>query len=463
MARPRPQRVLIIGLDCAAPRFVFDRERLPLPNLHALMDRGPWGSLRSCDPPITIPAWSCMTTGLDAGTLGVYGFRNRRDRSYDSLALTSSRDICEKRLWDYADEAGLDSVVLGVPQTYPPQPLRGCLVSGLLTPNIHSNYTYPPELAAELRANCAEYLIDVPEFRSTNRGDLLHGLHDLMQNRFDLAEYLAREKPWSFFMMVEIGLDRLHHAFWLDADPEHPAYRAGNPHEGAIPDYYRALDERIGRLLNVAGDEVAVLVVSDHGARALQGGFAINQWLIEQGHLALFETPAKHCPLTPGLVDWDRTRAWGEGGYYARINVNVKGREPRGTVERKDYEAFRGELARALESAPGPDGAPLGNVVLKPESVYDTVKGIPPDLIVYFGGLSWRSVGQVGGGVFWRGNDTGPDGANHDFEGVFILDDRSGRGGARIDGLSLFDVAPTALGLLGIDAPSRLRGRNILA
>jgi len=462
MAGNRPRRVLIIGLDCAAPRFIFDPERLPLPNLHGLMQRGRWGTLRSCDPPITVPAWSCMTTGLDAGALGVYGFRNRRDHSYDPLTLASGLDIREKRLWDYAGDAGLDSVVLGVPQTYPPRPIRGSLVTGLLTPSTDVPFTHPPGLGAEIRAKVADYRIDVPEFRSASTESLLDRIHALMHNRFDIAEYLARTKPWSLFMLVEIGLDRLHHAFWQYCDPEHPAYVAGNSFEGAVPAYYRALDDRIGRLLAEVGDDTAVLVVSDHGARALRGGFAVNQWLIDRGYLVLKDYPRGPSRLTPEMVDWARTRAWGEGGYYARINVNVSGREPEGAVSIQEYDAFRESLAAELEDVAGPDGAPMGNRVLKPESVYATVGGIPPDLIAYFGGLSWRSVGQVGGGVFWRGNDTGPDGANHDFDGVYILDDRSGAPGRRVDGASLFDVAPTVLSFLGIDVPDAMRGRRLV-
>jgi predicted AlkP superfamily phosphohydrolase/phosphomutase len=449
------RRVLIIGLDCAAPKFAFDTAALPLPNVHRLMREGLWGELRSCDPPITVPAWSCMTTGRDAGALGVYGFRNRRDYSYGPLALASSLDIREKRLWDYAGDAGLDSIVLGVPQTYPPQPLRGCLVTDLLTPSTSVAYTYPESLAPELREAAGEYIIDVPDFRADQRDGLAERIHALMHNRFDYAEYLVRAKPWDLFMMVEIGLDRIHHAFWQDADPEHPDYQAGNPYEQVIPDYYRALDVRIGRLLDMVGPETVVLVVSDHGARAMQGGFAVNQWLIEHGYLTLKAVPTSPVPLTPDMVDWPRTQSWGEGGYYARICLNVAGREPQGIVPRADYERLRSELIVQLEAVAGPTGKPLGNWVLKPEAIYDTVSGVAPDLLAYFGGLAWRSVGKVGGDLFWRGNDAGPDGANHDFSGILIL--RGPGITPRRDGrYSIFEVAPTVLQLLGLPIPSAI-------
>lgn len=457
-----PRRVLIIGLDCAAPKFAFDIENLPLPNLHRLMREGLWGELRSCDPPITVPAWSCMTSGRDAGTLGVYGFRNRRDHSYGPLGLATSHDIREKRLWDYTGEAGFNAIVLGVPQTYPPQPLHGCLVTDILTPSTSVAYTYPESLADELRTAAGEYIIDVSNFRVDVRDGLAERIHALMHNRFDYAEYLMRAKAWDLFMLVEIGLDRIHHAFWQDADPEHPAHRAGNPYERVIPDYYRALDARIGRLLELAGPDTTVLVVSDHGARALQGGFAINQWLVEHGYLTLKSTPSAPTPLTPDMVDWTRTRAWGEGGYYARIWLNVAGREPQGIVPPSDFDALRSELIARIEAVTGPNEELLGNWVLKPDAIYDTVNGVAPDLLAYFGGLAWRSVGKVGGDLFWRGNDAGPDGANHDFPGILIMHgpgvapDAAGR-------YTIFDVAPTVLALLGLPIPETLQGHDILS
>ena len=70
---------MVIGLDCAAPELVFDRWLDDLPNLKSLYQSGLHGLLRSCDPPITVPAWSVMMSSKSPGRLGVYGFRNRAD------------------------------------------------------------------------------------------------------------------------------------------------------------------------------------------------------------------------------------------------------------------------------------------------------------------------------------------------------------------------------------------------
>src|SRR5581483_6960942 len=99
------RRVAVIGLDCADPKLVFDRWLDELPNIKALVDRGTWGPLRSVDPPITVPAWTCMLTGSDPGQLGIYGFRNRRDYTYDSLDTADSRSVRTDRVWDHLARA----------------------------------------------------------------------------------------------------------------------------------------------------------------------------------------------------------------------------------------------------------------------------------------------------------------------------------------------------------------------
>ena len=86
-------KILVIGLDCAAPELLFGDERLV--NFRRLMDAGCYGRLESVIPPITVPAWMCMATSQDPGSLGVYGFRNRVDHSYDGLGIVNSRSIGE--------------------------------------------------------------------------------------------------------------------------------------------------------------------------------------------------------------------------------------------------------------------------------------------------------------------------------------------------------------------------------
>jgi predicted AlkP superfamily phosphohydrolase/phosphomutase len=246
--------------------------------------------------------------------------------------------------------------------------------------------------------------------------------------------------------VVEMGVDRIQHGFWGYCDPTHRKYRAGNAFETALLDYYRGLDRHVADLIGLAPRDTAVLVVSDHGARKMEGGLCINEWLIKEGYLVLHEYPATPRRFEELAVDWDRTQAWGEGGYHGRLFLNVKGREPRGTIAPGDVERVREELIKRIAAISDPDGRNIGSHAHRPEELYPHgTAGSPPDLTVYFGDLAWRSVGSVGlREIHTFDNDTGPDEANHDWDGIFIANRTAARAlqrAGRQDGLHITDVA----------------------
>src|SRR5215510_4764302 len=457
-------KLLIIGLDSAAPALVFDRWRADLPTLAGLMARGAHGRMRSTHPPITVPAWTAMMSSRDPGELGFYGFRNRKDHSYDGYSFANSAQVKVPRLWDLLGDAGLRSIVLGVPQTYPPSPVRGEMVTCFLTPSTQSQYTYPAELKEEVERVTDGYVLDVDDFRTADKERLLGRVYEKTGKHLRLAKHMLATHPWDFCMLVEMGVDRIHHGFWSHMDPAHRKYERGNPLESAIHDYYKYIDRELAEMLALCPKDTLVLVVSDHGARNMEGGICFNEWLIREGHLTLGTSPTKPTPIAKVPIDWSRTRAWGDGGYYGRLFMNVRGREPNGTVEPGDYEHVRTELIEKIEAITDPQGRPIGSKVFRPEAVYRKVNGVAPDLIVYFGDLDWRSVGAVGmGSIYTFENDTGPDEANHDWHGIFVLSTAGApaplRG--RLPDVSIYDIAPTLLTLMGQPVPDGLVGRPL--
>ena len=458
------RRMLVIGLDCAAPELVFDAWRNDLPTIRGLMARGAWGRLESTIPAITVPAWSCMMTGLDPGQLGFYGFRNRADWSYDGMRIANARAVRHQRVWNVLSGAGKRVGVIGVPQTYPVQAVNGHMVSCFLTPSAESEFTYPPELKQEITGWVeGEFLVDVPNFRSEDKDRILGDIYRLAEQHFLVCKRLLERERYDFFMTVDMGLDRLHHAFWKYMDPAHPKHEPGTRFASAIHDYYVFLDRTIAELLELVDDDTIVVVVSDHGAKAMVGGLAINEWLIQEGYLALKEYPSEVVPLERCEIDWSRTRAWGAGGYYGRLFLNVAGREPSGTIPPAEYERERTALIEKLAAITEPGGENIGTVAFRPEDVYREIENIPPDLIVYFGNLDWRSVGSVGLGSVWTfENDTGPDDANHSQQGIFVLHDPlEPAGGKELGVVQIYDVAPTLLELLGQPVPGGIRGRAL--
>ena len=440
---------LVIGLDCAPPSLVFGRWARELPHLRRLCARGLWGPLRSTEPPITVPAWVSMTTGRDPGELGLYGFRNRhRSRSY-ALQMATSADVRFKRIWDRLSEAGLSTAALFVPLTSPPTPLRGTMVSGFLGEG--AGWAYPPSREAELEARFGPYVRDVENFRTDDLERVLSELHGMCAQHFAMARWVMAEDVPDFVIMVEMGPDRLHHAMWEHMDPAHPRYRADNEWEPRALAYYQALDSEVGRIVEAAGEDATVMVVSDHGARAMERGVALNEHLLREGWLALHHVPQEPTPLRD-VVDWSRTRAWAEGGYYARVFINVAGREPQGMVPPESLDSAREELCAVLGRTEG-----VTVDARRPEDVYRATRGEPPDLMVYLDDLRARAIGTVGHpDVLVEGNDRGPDGCNHDWEGIAIVAGPSVSPGVLTDA-SILDVAPTVLAHFGVrhDLPGR--------
>jgi predicted AlkP superfamily phosphohydrolase/phosphomutase len=452
--------MMVIGLDCAAPELVFDRYRDAMPNLSALMERGTWGPLRSSEPPITVPAWTCMVSGRDPGELGLYGFRNRVVGE-TRLRMANGNDVRVKRVWDWLGEHGHRVAPLFVPLTSPPTPVRGQMVSGFMWPGGDAPWCFPRELETELVDRFGSYRADVESFRSGDLDRIYREIVAMTEQHANIAAHVWTEKQPDFMMMVEIGVDRFHHAFWHHIDPAHPRHEAGNPWEHLGRDYYRLLDTQIGRLCGLAHEGNAVLVVSDHGARAMRAGFCINDWLIRQGYLVVRETPATSSPLDHALIDWQRTTAWAEGGYYARVFLNVAGREPAGIVAPEEIRAVRARLRAELENARDDQDHRVPVLVRTPEEDYRQARGFPPDLMVYFDGLKLRAIGSIGSGrIIVTENDRGLDVCNHDWNGIFVMS--GGRSAARgyVEEAEIYDIAPTILGAFGVPRPPGILGRD---
>jgi predicted AlkP superfamily phosphohydrolase/phosphomutase len=304
------RKVFVIGLDGATFDLIRPwAKKGALPTFKKLMDEGAWSELRSTVPPVTASAWSSFMTGKNPGAHGLFDFMQRRRDSYD-LAPVSARDRDGKAIWDLMGEAGKQVIVMNVPVTWPPTPVNGLMVTGMLTPRNASEYTFPPALAGELKQSIGEYVVYSDEVYSKGRGQVfLQALRYSIDQRVSAAQYLMIKYPWDFFMLVFPETDTVSHGLWSSYDPSHHEH---DPAEAAVMrdgilEIYQYIDGKLAALLETAngvtgGDgapavstgqpsvtglpaDTTVVLMSDHGHGPVRNFLYVNNYLAQLGLL----------------------------------------------------------------------------------------------------------------------------------------------------------------------------------
>ena len=452
-------KICILGLDSATPQLIFSDERLA--NVRRLRELGVYGELQSTVPPGAVPGWICLATSQDPGSLGIYGLRNRPDCSYSPPVPAASTGV-QAALWDQVAAAGKKSIVVAVPPIFLPRRIAGISIGCSLTSDpAVDEITFPEGLRDAIRELMGDYAADV-NLAGQSQDELRERIFDMNRKHWEAVRWLLREQEWDYFHFVDAGLDRVQRAFWRYFDPQHPQYQPGNPYQEVISDYHLWLDEQVGSVLELLDAETVLLLVSTNGARALDGGFAINQWLQREGLLVLNEPPGPGItPFDQFNINWTRTRAWGGGGPCASLYFNVQGREPQGVIPAQDYEAFRDELKTRLESLCEDGGRPLQAQGFKPNRLYRQTRNVAPDLIVQFNEGRCSAIGSVGHpGLFVRDL---ADGCTPATPGIFVLNAPNCPLNGAYEGAHLLDMAPTVLDLAGYEIPASTQGRSLVA
>lgn len=506
--------LLIIGLDGATFDLVEPWAAAGgLPNLARLMDEGAWGRLRSTVPPVTFPAWTSFMTGTNPGQHGVYDFTRRVPNTYQ-VEFINATYRRRPSLWRMLSDAGRRVGVMGVPATYPPEPLNGFQISGFDAPvavGIDRSFITPPALYDEIRREVGEYR--TTDFQEVHIGPGWHraayrSILEVLAVKQDIAAYLLQREPWDCFMVLFGEADTVSHHFWLYHDPASPRYQPGSGEfADAIRTVYERLDEAVGALRVLAPD-AHVLVASDHGfGGAGDKAVYINRRLAECGLLrfrrrgiaGLGADAAKRLALRlpAGVqervfrlagpwagalesrsrfagIDWAGTRAFSEEqNTNPGVWINLHGREPEGVVSPGAYESTRDAVVEALGAWRNPaSGEPVVARAWRREEVYQgPYVGEAPDVVIEFaldGGYSYAVQGSGGRpGPALRVLDPaeylgakGPGmNGTHRPEGVLLLAGPGVRPGIHLQGAHIVDVAPTALYLLGLPVPSYMDGR----
>ncbi|MBN1888606.1 MAG: alkaline phosphatase family protein, partial [Thermoflexales bacterium] len=369
-------KVLVIGLDGVPLSLIQPwAEQGHLPNLQRLIAGGAVGHLKSTIPPTSGPSWSSFQTGKNPGKTNIYDFLYRRDGSYH-FPPVSVRQRDGQTLWGIASQAGYRVGVLNMPMSYPVEAVNGFMVSGWMTPYAARDYVHPPELLDELKREIGSYDIYPTETFSEGRKEaFLRASYQLMEMRTRTALYLMDKHPWELLTVIYFDTDRVLHQLWHYLDPTHPWRHDTQDKSHVVRDYFRKLDASLGQLLQRAGEDTLVIVLSDHGMGPAHNFVVLNNWLLDTGLMRLKRDPftrlktalfeggftlrnvhkivnrlglSKQAEYKMGYfvdhlvklvflsfldVDWSRTSAYSFGRHLGSIYLNVKGREPQGIVE----------------------------------------------------------------------------------------------------------------------------------
>jgi len=412
----------------------------------------------------------------------------------------SRRSLELPTLWGRLSDAGLTTTVLSVPLTYPAESVNGSLVTGMFTPQGGRGATHPPGLAAELEAVDAmpKFALDVSVARARGRAAerMARSLDDDAAAYFadiaDMTERLRRtalylmERPWDLFAAVFVATDRIQHLFWPAI--ETVGESTDNPLSRSIRASYRQVDSALGDIVRAAGDDVHVILMSDHGFGPCPGRFGVGRWLVEAGYARprrrRLYTAVRNALEATGLkglarraagrgpvgravrreflpFDWERTRAYFVPGSYG-VRINLRGREREGIVEPgNEYDELRAELAVRLAGIDASGGrGSVFSAVKRREDVYEgpSVEWAPdlllepnPD-IGYVPGMGNAESGPL---VHPARKSVG----NHRPEGILLVSGTGVRTSASHVTPSIADIAPTVMRLFGFAPPQEMDGR----
>ncbi len=433
-------RVLVIGIDGGTFDLIRPWAKAgDLPNLARLMDEGIHGPLESTLPPVTSPAWPTFATGMNPGKHGVFDFirpmaaspPHGGGRGGSQFELVNATSIRAPTLWQIISEAGYKVGVMNVPVTYPPTPVNGFVIAGMLSP-VGGSFTYPPDLLDQYAGRMEPYRIAPHvQYKPGNEAEFTADLLDLVEQRGKYALQLMTDYPYDFLMFHFLSTDTVQHAFWKFVDPTHPRYdpQAAARFGPALKQVHQRVDGFIGQMLDRIPDDTTVIVMSDHGFGPLHYVVNLNLFLLDHGLLqlkrgvwtrlkaSLFRaglTPASfwHLIEHAGLqnyvwqvskstrnkvvgkflsfddVDWSRTLAYSIG-HVGQIYINLKGRETEGIVEPgAEYEAVRQRVMEALQDLRHPTtGQPLvDRIVPGDQVVHGPYAHYSPDLHIVLDG-----------------------------------------------------------------------------
>lgn len=476
-------KTLLIGLDGATFTLLdpFMQDGV-MPFLKSLVQRGVRAELRSVIPPLTPPAWTTVLTGRPPGQHGIFDFFQADAPGSTSIRLATSGDIRVDHVATLVNRHGRRATVANFPVHFPPPAIDGAVIAGWMPWRQLRLGCYPTDLYDRLKQlpgfDPRELAMDMAlEARATEGCSedeyaewvALHIRRE--QQWLSVISWLMDHEPSDLTAVLLDGPDKVQHLCWRFLDPAlWPAQPTAEEERlrAASLEYYRQLDAILAALVEKAGPDAAVVIVSDHSFGATTEVFHVNAWLEQAGYLAWSPDAGAevraHDTLGMGhlsrhsrWLDWERTTAYASTPTSNGIHI-VRAQQHGGRgVTDADYPRFRAELVEALRSfTDGRDSAPVvASIATREEAFAGPAGELAPDLTLALRDGGLVSILPSATVISPRPQPIG----THRPLGVFIAAGPGIRRNAAIGELSLLDVTPILLHSLGLPIPGDLEGR----
>ncbi len=494
-------RLLIVGLDMGDGALIKHWiGRGELPNLKALATAGTWLDLDSPAAVLHTSTWPTFATGVLPGKHGVY-YPFQPTPGKQLAEHIEPDQYSAATFWSLADRRGRRCLVYDVPETFPEPGFRG---RGIFEWGTWAWYgeqrSQPESLLSELKSRFGPYPL---KLEATRLGLKFPAPAMLEKRLLKSIDHKAATLQW---LLADGNWELAVTAFCETHPAGHYLFPARGTADGTVDGpllrIYRAFDAAVGRIKNGLPDDAILMLVSGDGVRANHCGWHLLPDVLEKMGFTQPVRPAgaderhggarislraikglvppgarrfiaDHLPgflrekINAGLdtpIDWARTRAFAlPTDLEGYIRINLKGREPNGIVEPgSDYERLCSEISGALRELVNPaTGEPaVERVWVRNEIYFGPAQDELPDLIVSWNGnspiaaLSSQRIGTV------TGPSPDPRVGTHSTSGFMLASGPDIAGGQSGEG-RLVDIAPTALSLLGIDAPHDMDGKAI--
>lgn len=464
-------KVVFLGLDGFHPDFV-KKWAGELPHLRRMQERGIWGSMKTLVPPTFPQVWTSTQCGQDPGVHGVWDFTFRDDFSYGEKKETNSEVINNATpLYTLLSRKAQKVAITNVPFTWPPPKIPGgYAISGPTASKQGSIFTYPDNLKEEIDRLVGDYIMDATEVNTVYEPDkehILKSICDMDSQRFILTEHFINNKNCDFVMTSVRGADHMLNLFYQDFDSKVEHFDSDFSYEETLHDYYSWIDKKVGELCENFNKDVVLFICSCFGAQKLEGRINLNEWLIKEGYMVLFEYPKEPTPLKEIKVDWSNTKCW-SSGYAGKLYLNVEGREPEGIVDPQDYDELLDELiARIQQDIPNGLGKKMHNQTCKRADTYFGPSAkYSPDLFLSFDEARLGTSELVGHNQkAILSHDIAPYNSNtaHSLYGYFVISGSGIPAEGEYEGGSILNIAPTVLDVFGLSIPKRMKKPSILS